>query len=64
MQRPQMQWLPWTGETLMPDIAGWPSGRTREAALADTVLVALRERREAPTTRKTDQDMNYLDWLR
>jgi hypothetical protein len=48
----------------MPDIAGWPSVRTREPLLAGAELLALRERREPPTTRNIDQDMIYLDWLR
>jgi hypothetical protein len=48
----------------MPDIAGWPSGLTREPEAAGVELAALRERREAPTTRNIDQDMIYLDWLR
>jgi hypothetical protein len=48
----------------MPDIAGWPSVRTREPEPAGAELPALRERRVAPTTRNIDQDMIYLDWLR
>jgi hypothetical protein len=44
----------------MPDIAGWPSVRTREPEPAGVELLALRERRAAPT-RNIDQDMIYLD---
>jgi len=48
----------------MPDIAGWPSARTREPETAGAELLALRERRVPATTRNIDQDMIYLDWLR
>ena len=41
----------------MPDIAGCPSGLTREPEPAGAELSALRERRVPATTRNIDQDM-------
>jgi hypothetical protein len=60
VQRVQMQWRPWTGETSIPAIVGWRSGVTFEPDAPGTALAAERVRRKALRERRTDQDMIYL----